>query len=221
MAFNFALERVFTVAFLLGAPCLLVARLLLPRMAEWWRVVLFAAIWGWITADLAIHFNRLWLDQFDSLLAPNELADPVTSIGPYIFAKGTGDKGVLFAWVLGLAYLVLCLLPYAFLGFLLKRTRAPVRAAQIFLVVLLFSFAAALGLSHLYALYEEEKFPDLALSHLMNAAAFFGAMLCWLCVLCVVTSTFLSVVSIRRKQILGVLFIGCSAIMGLLTLHFL
>jgi hypothetical protein len=47
--------------------------------------------------------------QFDSLLASNELADPVTSIGPYIFAKGTVDKGTLFAWVLGLAYLVLCL----------------------------------------------------------------------------------------------------------------
>jgi hypothetical protein len=217
MDINFALDRGFTLAFLLGAPFLLAIRLLIPKAALWWQLVLVASMWGWLTAVCAIHFNHVWLNQFDAHLV-RRIADPVASVSPCIFERATGGHPQLYGWSAGLAYFFLCSAPYWFLCFLMNRSRTPLRGAQIFLAVLLAAFVMVLALEHVYAAHEENDLSNIELAHLQNAAFSFGAVRSWLCILCAVTSVFLAVALIRRKSMLGLLVAACAMIMGFLAM---
>jgi hypothetical protein len=92
--FNEVLAIATFIVFLVSVPSLLLVRALRPARMPWWLVVIAAAALSWILRNLSLYFQEKY--ERESLT----FADPPIHVN------------LVWAWVPGVLYLALWLIPY-------------------------------------------------------------------------------------------------------------
>lgn len=101
-----ALQLACLITFLILVPFVLVVRASRPQLMPWWRVVVLAAVMGWIASNVDVYLGARSFEAFREEALheePPALVDGWQTPQSFV---------LLWGWTLGMAYLVILLGPY-------------------------------------------------------------------------------------------------------------